>query len=1250
MKNHSALSVVAVAGLSATGAWAASVTPHGGMIRFADVSANEIVFVYANDLWVVPREGGEARPLASPPGSELFPKFSPDGETIAFVGNYEGDRDVYVVPREGGEAFRVTHHPSNELVTGWSPDGRIIFNMNQVNGQARQHAIYLVSPDGGMPEKLPVAYGAMGAINDTGEWLAFTPASRDFRTWKRYRGGLASDIWLFNLNTLESEKITNWEGTDTIPMWHGETVYYLSDGGPEEKLNIWSYHVPTGERTQLTTFSEYDTKFPSMGPGADGEGEIVLQNGSSIYLLNLGTGEATAVDISIPGDRPKLRKHTVDVGEFVMGGSLGATGKRAVLAARGDIWTVPEETGIPRAITATNGAAERDPIWSPDGQWIAYISDADGEYELYVTQSDGKGETRQLTDGNTRFLRNPVWSPDSESVAYHDKAGKLYITKLEDGSTIQFGEDPGARRDIRLSWSPDSRWITYHRNDDRSITAAVWIYDTENDESHQVTSAFFNDHDPTFGSKGDWLYYASNRRFENPSYEDIGATFVYDGTDVLIAVPLRDDVENPMAKEIDEETWEDAAADADEDDADADADDGDGADEGEDADADQPADEEKELSPIHGVWNGTASGFSALGAPEDTQDFKLTVVVDEDGNVSATSKSSGETHSYDSAAFDESSGKFTAERSEQGLTIKLEGTLEGDTISGSWEIPEMGVSGEWSATKTDEEPEVDEESEGEVGPVEIELAGFEARGFELPVDPGNFRGLACNNKGALMYLSGGGFGIPSLKIFNINDDDPTEKNVVTGVGGFALSGDGKKAIVAAPGPSIAIINASSGQSLGDTLDLSKMKMRIDPRVEWAQIFNDAWRTQRDFFYVENMHGVDWDLMRERYGAMLEDCTSREDVGYVIGEMIAELNVGHAYYFGGDYENEPNETVGMLGVDWEVGTETDENGDTIAAYRVAKKLHGAPWDSDARGPLDALGVGVDEGAYLIAVNGVPVDTDQDPWAPFVGLAGETVGITFADALTGDDETRNERDVAIELIDLNRERQLRYRDWVETNRKYVSEASSGRVGYIHVPDTGINGQNELFRQFYGQTNKEALMIDERWNGGGQLPTRFIELLNRPRSCYFARRDGSDFGVPFDSHQGPKAMLINGEAGSGGDMFPWLFRHEDLGPLIGTRTWGGLVGYDGSWPPLIDGAFMSVPTIGFYETDGTWGVEGHGVDPDIEVIDNPSNLARGIDAQIDTAIEYLVEEADRHGYKRAPRPADPDRSGIGIRPEDK
>jgi tricorn protease len=1256
----------------------ADVRPHAGMLRFPDVSQTHIVFSYANDLWLAPRAGGVATPLASPAGQEVFPRFSPDGQTIAFAGNYDGNQDLYTIPVDGGVPVRITHHPGGEVLCDWIPGERLLFFTAEMGPYRRIAQLFSVSSEGGLPEQLPVPYGARGAVSPDGQWLAYTPHNRDSATWKRYRGGMASDIWLFHLEDHVSKQITDWEGTDSFPMWHGDTLYYLSDAGPNHRLNIWAYDMGGGGHRQVTHFADYDVKWPAVGPGPNGGGEIVFQNGSDLYLLDLRTEQARTVEILIPGDRPKIRPQTIDAKDFIFDWDISSTGKRAVFEARGDIWTVPAKQGPPRNLTRTAGVAERNPSWSPDKKWIAYFSDATGEYELYITQSDGKGETRQLTEDGRVFRYNPTWSPDSKHIAFSDYSGAMYLYTIESDETKLIDQDPFARI-LQPRWSHDSRWITYGKTCDNQ-QSAIWLYELETQEQHQVTSGFFNDYSPTFDRQGDYLFYASARSLGDPIYEDQGGSYVYAGTGTLIAVPLRADVEYPWAPESDEETWEAEADKGDkhkEKDQEKEADAEKVEDKAEQHEAEDKSGEEAKDDGVTGVWEGSINGDEPL--PPEGLTFTLTLRLS-NGSVTGSLSAGPYSGRIIGGSYDRQTGELTGslevDTGEGTETFSITATIAGESMTGSVTGTDFNATFTASRTSKDvpEEEEAEEEKEA-VKKIEIDLEGFELRGLQLPVGRGRYGGLSVNDKNQLIYAS---YDVPGsgksaeIKLFDLDDEKKEEKTVVSGTGSYAISADGKKLLVRS-GDTYAIVDAKAGQKLDKKIPLEGMRKTIDPREEWRQIFTDAWRIQREFFYAPNMHGVDWEAVREQYGKMLDDCASRDDVSYVISEMISELNVGHAYYLGGSTDRGPRVSVGMLGCDFELHD---------GAYRIKKIYRGAPWDSDARGPLSQPGVDVKEGDYLLAVDNVPLDTSKDPWAAFQGLAGRTVMLTVSSKPTldeeqggdektgatenaetddnpdakadekpeqeGDEEAEKEpREILVELM--GSEGDLRFRAWIEHNRAYVEEKSGGKLGYIYVPDTAFDGQREMIRQFYGQRDTAALIVDERWNGGGFSPARMIEMLNRPVTNYWVQRHGRPNPAPGDAHQGPKCMLINGMAGSGGDAFPYYFRKAGIGPLIGTRTWGGLVGMSGN-PRLIDGAYMSVPTFAFYETDGTWGVEGHGVDPDIEVIDDPAKMVDGSDPQLDAAIACMLDEVERNPYKPVPHPAYPDRSGMGIREEDK
>jgi tricorn protease len=1202
------------------------IKPHAGMLRYPAISARQIAFVYAGKLWVAPREGGLATPVANPAGDVSHPHFSPDGKTIAFTGNYDGLHNLYTIPTDGGLPQRVTHHPAGETLWNWTPDGKLLFSSNGQAGQPRQSLLYVVGPKGGLPTRLPVPYGSDAMLSPDGRWLAYTPESTLNRTWKRYRGGWASDIWLFDLQTKKSKRMTDWEGTDAVPMWVGAKVYYLSDNGPEHRLNIWRYDTGNGQRQQITHLADYDVKWPSLGPGPRGEGEIVFQHGADLDVLDIPANKIRTVDVRVPGDRSGLRPHLVDVTKFMGGFDISPTGKRVAVEARGDIWTAPARDGAPRNLTHSDGSAERSPAWSPDGRWIAYFSDAGGEYELTITQSDGKGETRQLTHGSHTFYANPAWSPDSKQIAYNDKAGNIYLCTVADGKTKQIDKDPmgGARQ---VSWAPDSRWLAYARSAETPLGAStIWVYNLETGQKRQLTAGMFSDDSPVFDHKGDYLYFSSTRSF-NPTYDDQGQTWVYAGTQVLVAAPLRADIASPYLPKSDDETFSDEKAKS--------------APKKTTVVSISPADSEAPAvefarvlaaddDEVSGVWTAMAAGMSV----------KMTLTLGGGNSVSGTFETPRGNGTV--------SGTYDPAKKELNLTIVVTGgptitfvgTVSGATLAGTGTVmgqslpitftKEGGASKQAGAGAKPGEAAKPAEAAKPIR-VAIDFDGFEARSMQLAVRPGRFGALGVNDRNQLLFVRqsapGSEQGI-GIKLFDLADDKKEEKSVAAGATNFAITPDGKK-IVISRGVGVAIQDASAGAS-AEMAAMSGMTATIDPRAEWKQIFNDAWRIERDFFYDPHMHGVNWTAVRDQYAKMLDDCNSRDDVGYVIGEMISELNVGHAYYGGGDLPEQPTISVGMLGVDYELRD---------GAYRIAKIYSGAPWDVDARNPLLESGLKVKEGDYLLAVNGVPIDARQDPWAAFQGMAGRVATVTVSAKPRLDADAR---DVPVRLM--GSETNLRYRAWIEQHRAYVAQKTDGRVGYIYVPDTGQGGQNDLVRQFLGQMDKQALIIDERWNGGGQIPDRFIELLNRPVRNYWAIRDGKDVAWPPISHQGPKCMLINGPSGSGGDAFPWYFRQAKLGKLIGTRTWGGLVGLGGN-PGLIDNAMVTAPNFAFFKANGTWAVEGHGVDPDIEVIDDPALMANGGDPQLDRAIQEMLTELKEHPYLPPKRPAYPDRSGMGV-----
>lgn len=1092
------------------------------MMQMPAVSATQIAFVYAGDIWIVPKEGGTALRLSSPRGTEQFPRFSPDGSRLAFSGNYEGNVDLYVMPVTGGEPRRVTHHGAADRLLGWTPDGRLLFQSEMTAFTSRVGQLYTVSSQGGLPEKLPVPYGEFGTLSPDGKQLAYTAISTEFRTWKRYRGGMAPDIWLMNLETKAAEKIAANEANDSLPMWHKDTIYFLSDRDARGRNNLWACDTKTKAIRQVTKFTDSDVHFPSMGPK-----EIVLENAGRLYLLDLATEKLKEVPVTVVTDRATLRPRVEGVSGRIRSGAISPTGKRAVFEARGELFSVPTEHGVIRNLTESSGVAERFPAWSPDGRWIAYFSDRSGEYELTIRKGDGKDAEQKLTSLGWGFRYQPQWSPDSKKIVFIDQAMRIWLHDLEEKKTREIDRQLWAYQSelqqFQVSWSGDSRWIAYAK-DQENQQAAIALYDTVTNQRHQVTSGFYNDEQPVFDPEGKYLYFRTNRWFD-AIYSDFDATWIYANARSLVAVPLRRDLPSPLRPRNDEEPVAPAPK-------------------KEEPPAPKP--EEKKETP----------------KPEEPKKSEVAVA---ESKPAAT--------------------------------------------------PNPGVPLGAKASQPEVKPPV---------PVKIDLDGFETRAITLPPGGGRVSWIGAAS-GKVMFVrrprAGSQGGKTTLHFYDLEKRE--EKQILDDVSGVDYSADGKKILVLRGGQ-WGVVNVAENQAF-KALNTS-LETTVDPPAEWKQIFNDAWRIERDFFYDPHLHLVPWQQIRERYGKMLDDAVTRSDVNFILGEMLGELNVSHAYRGGGDLESVPARNVGYLGCDF-----TLEQG----FYRMSKIYEASPWELNVRSPLRLPGINVKEGEWLLEVNGRKIDVTRDPWAAFQGLADKPVFLTVNDKPT----LQGSREVLVQTI--GSESGLRYYAWIEANRKKVEQATGGRAGYIYVPSTAVDGQTELYRQFRGQYHKQALVIDERWNSGGQIPDRFVELLGRKVTNYWGVRDGPDWTTPFIAHSGPKVMLANGWSGSGGDCFPWLFQQQGLGPIIGTRTWGGLIGMTGA-PQLIDGGSVTVPTFSIYDTNGKWIIEGHGVEPDIPVEDNPAQMQNGADPQLERAIQEILKQLETKPPKAPLRPAYPNRAG--------
>lgn len=1063
------------------------------LMQYMDVSDTQIVFVYGGDIWLAPKEGGRAVQLTTSPGEESWPKFSPDGTHIAYTASYNRNSDVYVIPVEGGVPVRITHQSYGDRLIDWHPDGeKLLFASRLHMGQRSSQKFFMVDKEGGLAEPLEIPYGELASFSPEGDKLVYITKITENYPFKRYGGGLASELIVYDFNDNSFERITENEINDGKPAWAGDNIYFLSDRGENFRLNVWMYNTVSQEFAKLTNFEEFDISYLSAGPE-----ELVFEAGGELFLMDLETHAYAPVEIDVVSDLATEMPKSVDVSNSIRRMTGAPGGKRVIFEARGELFNVPVKEGYSVNLTRSSGAFDRHPAWSPDGSTVAYWSDDSGEYEVYLHELS-TGDKRQLTNRGKGYGYTLFWSPDGSKISFIDETNTIYVVDAESGEVTEAGSyrwniSHGGKSGYTMSWSPDSRWLAFTSGMENANNS-IMLYDTEEDELKQATSAFYSNSNPVFSRDGKYLFYTTNRNFD-AEYSDLDDTWIYPNTSQLVAVSLTDDIVSPLHPRSDEV---EAVSD----------------------------DEEEE--------NG------------------------ESGN---------------------------SEAEEEIVT-------------------------------------------------EIQIEGFENRITMLPPDAGNIGNLMSFD-GKLVYMrypnTGSGGGQPALMMYDVEERE--EKTVMESVNSAVPTAGGKAILVLSRG-SYGIIQPAPGQSIEEPISTDALVMDLVPKEEWRQMFQDTWRRYRDFFYDPNMQEVDWDELRERYGELIEDARTRWDVSNIMTNLVSELSAGHTYVFGGDTEESEFVDTGYLGIDWEF-----HNG----LYRIERMVRPAEWDTQIRSPFDRPGVDVSEGDYIHSVNGVPLDTDKDPYAAFEGLAGETVSLMVSSS--GDIYDAGQ--VVVETLNTVQESQLRYLEWIEQNRQMVDELSDGQLGYVYMSNTSSQGQRELVRMYYGQLDKKGFIIDERFNGGGQLADRFLELIQRPVVYNLHWRHGKDHTWPIHTNTGPKAMLINGWAGSGGDGLPWAFQELEAGPIIGERTLGILVG-PATGHQLIDGGGITVPGARLYDNDGHWFWEGEGVRPDIPVWDDPNILIQGRDPQIERAVEELMKQVDEDTAEMTPAPPYEDRTASGLREE--
>lgn len=1047
------------------GAASATQADEARLLRFPATNGREVVFTYGGDLYKASIQGGEAQRLTSHVGYEMLARFSPDGKHIAFTGQYDGNTEVFLIPATGGQPERLTYTSTNSrddlgdrmgpnnMVLTWTRDGKNIVYRNRI-GDGFSGKLWSVSMDGGMPEALPLPEGGFCSYSPDGKKLAYNRVMREFRTWKYYKGGMADDIWIYDPAAKKVENITDNVSQDIIPMWIGDEIFFISDR--DRTMNLFVYNTVTKQTEKVTHYTDYDIKFPS----SDGN-IIVYEQGGYLYKFDPKTRRAEKISITLNADNVYARKELKNVADRVTAADVSPDGKRLAVTARGEVFDVPTDKGVTRNLTRTSGANERGAKWSPDGKYIAYISDRTGETEIWLQAEDG--EPVQLTRNNDTYIRRLMWRPDSKKILYTDRKNRIVEVDVESKSKHTVMQNPGGEF-YEVSYSPDSRWITYTKSGDNRMSM-VYVYNLSARQEVPVTEKWYDSSAPAFSTDGKYLVFTSARDF-HPQYGQLEWNHTYNRMDGIYIAMLAADTPSPL-------------------------------------------------------------------------------------------------------------------------------------------LPDNG---------REETPGKDKDEKAAAATVRVDADGLPGRLVKLPLPAGNYYNLFSDGK--KVYYSNGG----NTRAFDLKTQK--EETVAEGAS-FSVTANGKKALFFKQNRLFVCDFPTAKANLNESVSLKDLTAAIDYPQEWAQIYDEVWRAFRDGFYLENMHGMDWKGIKKKYEVLLPYAKTRLDLNYIIGEMIAEVGCGHAYVNPGEKPEPERIPMGLLGAELSRG----KNG----YYRINRILPGAVYSPTLRSPLAEPGVEVKEGDYIVAIDGIPTNSVKNIYELLIGKAEVLTELT----LNSQASAEGARKVVISPI--NDEAPLYHYNWVQNNIRKVEKATNGRVGYIYIPDMGPEGLNEFARYFYPQLDKEALIIDDRANGGGNVSPMIIErLLRKAYRMTMYRGSDKNGTIPDATHHGPKVLLINKYSASDGDLFPWSFKANEVGTVIGTRTWGGIVGISGSLP-YIDGTDVRVPFFTNYDAKtGRWIVENHGVDPDILIDNDPIKEQAGEDQQLNKAIEVALEQLkDRKPLPKTPSP---------------
>ncbi len=1047
------------------------------LIRFPTIHNQTIVFEAAGNLWQVRLQGGTAIRLTADTGYDSHPLFSPNGRWIAFTGEYAGSADVYRIPAGGGYARRLTDRPG--LVVGWTPGSRkVIFLSRRDSTSPEYFKAFTVPVTGGLARPFPLPWSGPLALSPHGRRVAYNKLYRNqsFHR-KHYRGGWAQKIWIYHLRSGKIHAITRWPGTSTFPMWGHHHIYYASDRGPSGVLNLWSDNLATGHKRQLTFFRRYDIDWPSLGNTG-----IVFQDGGRLYCYELPARHLVRIDVHLPLDGVRRHPEWIKAWKSIRSYSLSGDGRVAFFGARGNLFRVPLKHGTTENLIPTSRADLSMPVESPDGHWVAFVTNQTGHSEIAVRSVRYPHQVRILTQFKIASLYGPLWSPNSRWIAFADSARRLWRVNVETRRLVRVTQDRYSWIHD-YSWSPDSQWLAYSRVG-RNGMAVIWLNHLTDNHTHPVTRGDNSDSNPVFDPAGRYLYFVSARH-TNPALSATGMNFAVVDADGLYAMTLNPTIPSPLA------------------------------------------------------IRGSAAPRPAAKPPAArTHGQKKTV--------------------------------------SPPLVIDWHQAI--DRVV-QLPIPPADIS-ELAATRT-------------------------ALYYEVhPIPTVN---------GPLLVTP------PGIDRFSLRRR--AGRSWLTGPSSFVLSHNGQ-ILLYAEGTHFFVTPATPAPPKPRPVPLHLLWVRVRPSVEWRQIYWSAWRKVRAYFVNPKFNGYNWKRIGERYARLLPLVATRQDLNDLIGNMIGSLDESHMFVFGGDTGlHVPAVPTGLLGARLRLDRHNDR-------YRIVRIFHGNNTLKNYTAPLAQPGLRVRRGDFLIAINGVPLRGPTNPYALLEHTVGRTTRLRLS--VTGSVS----HSWVVRVRPIANQSKLHLLAWIRHNRHLVRRLSHGQIGYLYLANMGGMGLNEFIRQFYHQLHKKALIIDERWNTGGFIDDMLFDRLTRRLVAYFIDRARGVFRVPANVFPGDLVALVNHGSASDGDIFAYEFEKYHLGPVIGSRTWGGVRGYFRPLP-LEDGGTLVVSEIALYNRHGQWTVENHGVKPNLTVHDEPGQLRQGKDEQLLTAVHYLLRELKAHPVHRAPEP---------------